>query len=71
MPEHWRQIKCDRCWGHGLVAHYSLGDFEGASECDLCKGQGHLCVSPKGRLALYAGGQFIGQVSKKEAVNAA
>ena len=63
----WKQIACPNCGGHGIVSHYSYGpggvDFEGADECKQCSGSGELWLSPKGMLALYPGGPFVGRVT--------
>ena len=48
-------VHCHLCGGHGQVAVYSHGDFEGPDECALCAGSGQLYVSPKDRLWRYPG----------------
>jgi hypothetical protein len=63
----WKQIACPNCGGHGIVSHYSYGpdgvDFDGADECKRCSGSGELWLSPKGRIAQYPGGPFVGRVT--------
>lgn len=65
----WHKIKCGTCDGHGMVSKYTYdgSDFEGPEECGDCWGQGSIWISPKGRLALYPGGPFLGSVQKKAA----
>lgn len=55
----WHIESCHKCMGSGMQLHYSAYDFEGASECDGCYGNGIIWVSPKGRHALYPGGPFV------------
>lgn len=64
----WKRITCHNCEGHGQVANYgSFGlDFEGPEECNSCEGSGSIWQSPKGRLAKYPGGPFIGRLTAKE-----
>lgn len=63
MKKGWTQIQCVGCSGHGLVSAYSAGgaDFEGAAECHECNGSGVNWRSPKGAVAQYPGGPFIGR----------
>jgi hypothetical protein len=66
--EGWRQIRCFDCGGHGLVSGYTAdgSDFTGAEECRTCTGSGFLWVSPKGALAQYPGGPFLGRLCQEE-----
>lgn len=59
----WTQRRCDSCGGHGQVSSYTIdgGDFNGADECRDCNGSGVIWRSPKGSLAQYPGGPFIGR----------
>lgn len=62
----WTPQKCYDCNGHGLVPDYSYGgrEFEGPAECRTCDGTGQFWRSPKGALAKYPGGPFIGKEVK-------
>lgn len=61
----WELVACHDCSGHGLVSSYTFdgGDFQGADECDTCMGSGRLWCSPKGALANWPGGRFVGRMS--------
>jgi hypothetical protein len=49
---------------------YGCGeDFYGEKECRDCNGTGNLFRSPKGALAKYPGGPFVGREGKLEAVS--
>lgn len=63
MKRGWKQMRCDLCGGHGQKSSYSIdgGDFMGADECRDCNGSGLIWRSPKGALAQYPGGPFIGR----------
>jgi DnaJ-class molecular chaperone len=58
----WTSRKCPNCEGHGQVCEYSFGggDFEGPAECKDCNGTGQIWKSPRGALAQYPGGKFLG-----------
>ena len=47
------------CGGSGQVSDYSGGDFNGAKECNACKGNGAYWRTPKGRYVAYPGGPFV------------
>lgn len=64
MKEGWTQIQCSSCDGHGLASSYGGGDFLGADECCDCNGSGYIWRSPKGALAQWPGGPFVGRESK-------
>lgn len=59
----WKQIECHDCNGHGQVSNYCCGgmDFNGPEECHTCNGSGLIWKSPKGALAQYPGGPFVGR----------
>jgi hypothetical protein len=61
--EGWRREWCCSCGGHGLVSAYTAdgGEFLGAAECKTCDGKGHVFRSPRGALAKYPGGPFLGR----------
>lgn len=56
----WRKVDCARCNGHGVVAVYSSNDFEGPAFCPKCGGSCEIWLSPRGGLAEYPGGKFLG-----------
>ena len=56
----WLETGCGCCRGYGVVSDYSGGDFNGATECDACGGQGFYVVSEKDRAAMWPGGPFLG-----------
>lgn len=60
----WKETRCHSCSGHGMVAAYSVNDFEGCSECSTCSGTGRLFQSDKGTLVQYPGGPFAGSTGK-------
>jgi len=62
----WHTEKCTACYGTGQVSDYSACDFEGPKECGHCWGSGNIWISPKGRIALYPGGPFLGSIGAKE-----
>ena len=66
MP--WKEIKCWSCDGHGQVSSYAAdgSDFLGAAECGTCDGSGRLFQSPRGSIARWPGGPFVGRLSKLE-----
>jgi hypothetical protein len=58
----WTQVGCAHCGGHGLVqGPWSALAGDGPDECRFCNGNGAVWRSPKGRLASYPGGPFIGR----------
>jgi DnaJ-class molecular chaperone len=66
----WTRVPCHNCAGHGLLPDYGCGeDFYGEKECRDCNGTGNLFRSPKGALAKYPGGPFVGREGKLEAVS--
>lgn len=64
----WKQIDCIDCGGGGQVSAYTPDgrDFEGAEECKTCHGVGKIWRSPKGKLAKFPGGRFLGSVATNE-----
>ncbi len=52
-------VDCPTCGGSGLVADYSGGDFNGASECNACV-NGQQWRYASGRVAKWKGGPFVG-----------
>lgn len=64
----WTQQKCHDCSGHGLISDYSYDghEFEGPAECRTCNGTGTIWRSPKGSLAQYPGGRFVGKEPSHE-----
>ena len=54
----WKYEQCCVCYGTGQVSSYSWGDFEGPKECDCCRGNGSIWITPKGRRVVYPGGAF-------------
>lgn len=56
----WTCIRFDACDGHGLVHTYA-DPYGQDAECKDCGGSGHLWRSPKGALAQYPGGPFLGK----------
>lgn len=63
----WRVVSCSACGGHGLVSKYTIdgSDFEGADECGVCMGSGRIWATPKGALARWPGGPFVGRLSNR------
>jgi DnaJ-class molecular chaperone len=61
----WKTLHCWDCGGHGLVSAYTAdgSDFLGAAECGTCGGSGRIYRSPKGALAQWPGGPFVGRES--------
>ena len=58
----WAQVTCHSCGGSGLVqGHLSALAGDGPDECRDCGALGYVWRSPKGRLASYPGGPFIGR----------
>jgi len=59
----WTKVQCWNCGGHGLVSSYTAdgSDFLGADECDTCCGSGRIFRSPRGALARWPGGPFVGR----------
>ena len=57
----WKRVKCSVCDGYGVVSDYRSGDFDGAMECLSCN-SGYYWISPKGRIAEYPGGLFLGRL---------
>ena len=55
----WVRVQCSACGGHGIVADYSGGDFNGPRECDDCAA-GYVAVSERDRVALWPGGPLRG-----------
>lgn len=64
----WREKQCSGCGGHGQVSGYTAdgSDFTGAEECKECNGTGRVFISPKGAIAQWPGGPFVGRLSKAE-----
>ena len=54
----FKKVTCFKCLGYGQVAAYSLGDFDGARECETCNGSGVVYKTPKGRYVKWIGGPF-------------
>ena len=63
MTGGWEKIKCHSCDGHGLVSSHTGGNLDGPDECRTCWGSGSIWRSPKGALAKYPGGPFVGRVA--------
>jgi len=58
----WIQESCGKCSGYGSLSDYGNGeDFYGDKECNTCGGSGQVWISPKGRIALWPGGPFLGR----------
>lgn len=58
----WTQITCDACGGSGLTQKItSVLGGDGPDECRWCGATGRVWRSPKGRLASWPGGPFIGR----------
>lgn len=55
-----KQIKCDRCNGHGMVTSWQFGVKE-PDECKDCGGSGVLWLYPSGTLAKYYSGPLLGR----------
>lgn len=66
----WGKVKCADCMGYGQVSDYRGDDFHGAVDCSECGGTGSLWVSPKGRIAHYPGGPFLGMATEAEVAEA-
>lgn len=62
----WVIQECFDCSGLGQVSSYTYGgmDFNGPEECRTCNGSGTIYRSPKGSLAQWPGGPFIGRERK-------
>lgn len=63
-------VSCPECAGHGVVAHYSARDFEGADPCPVCGGGGVVWQYPSGRLAKWRGGPLLGSTPAPQATAA-
>jgi hypothetical protein len=65
----WKQQQCAICAGCGMVSAYTFdgSEFEGPEECSGCGGNGYIWRSPKGALAQYPGGPFVGKETMKKA----
>lgn len=59
------RIQCARCGGHGIVSTWSFGVKE-PDECKDCGGSGANWQYPKGAIAMFYGGPFIGRASPTE-----
>lgn len=58
----WTQVVCVSCGGSGLVqGHISRMAGDGPDECRDCGALGHVWRSPKGRIASWPGGPFVGR----------
>ena len=62
----WRVATCSMCRGTGLKWSYEVG----AVDCRHCN-NGVVYISPKGRLALYPGGPFLGSTALEEEMKTA
>lgn len=65
----WRKVVCSSCV-LGVVGDYRNGDFYGPKECNTCGGSGYNWISPKGAIAMWPGGPFVGTMTKKELAEA-
>lgn len=66
MPGH--RIKCTTCDGHGQVRSWSFG-VEEPDECRDCGGSGVNWQYPRGAVAQYFGGPFLGLIPASQAIN--
>lgn len=64
----WTRVQCVSCSGYGLKSLYTMGgtDFDGATECRQCDGNGVQWRSPNGRYAVWPGGRFVGRDPEPE-----
>lgn len=69
MTTEWKAIPCADCSGKGIVSGYKIGggNFTGPTVCVRCNGNSIVWQSPKGALAKYPGGPFIGFLPKAKA----
>lgn len=62
-PPKWKRLQCDKCDGKGIVAG-CYGSEPTPEECRSCNGSGTIWKSPKGSIAQYPGGPFLGRITR-------
>jgi len=57
----WRTATCSICNGRGIINN----GYDEPMDCPYCSGGG-IFISPKGRIAEYPGGRFLGHATEGE-----